>query len=46
MARKRPMTTEGLFDTICKILKEKGKLPDILDWQHIAQCQLQIMSMI
>ena len=32
MARKRPMTTEGLFDTICKILKEKGKLPDILDY--------------
>ena len=26
------MTTEGLFDTICKILKEKGKLPDILDY--------------
>ena len=33
MARKRPMTTEGLFDTICKILKEKGKLPDILDYR-------------
>lgn len=32
MARKRPMTTEGLFDNICKILKEKGKLPDILDY--------------
>ena len=32
MARKRPMTTEGLFDTICKILKGKGKLPDILDY--------------
>ncbi len=32
MARKRPMTTEELFDTICKILKEKGKMPDILDY--------------
>ena len=32
MARKRPMTTEELFDIICKILKEKGRLPDILDY--------------
>lgn len=32
MARKRPMTTEGLFDSVCKVLKEKGKLPDILDY--------------
>ncbi len=32
MARKRLMTTEELFDTICKILKEKGKMPDILDY--------------
>ena len=32
MARKRPMTTEELFDIICEILKEKGKLPDILDY--------------
>lgn len=30
--RKRPMTTRELFDAICKILKEKGKLPDILDY--------------
>lgn len=30
--RKRPMTTGELFDAICKILKEKGKLPDILDY--------------
>lgn len=29
MARKRPMTTEKLFDIICKILKEKGRLPDM-----------------
>lgn len=32
MARKRSMTTEELFDIICKILKEKGRLPDILDY--------------
>lgn len=32
MARKRPMTTEELFDRINGILKEKGKLPDILDY--------------
>lgn len=32
MARKRPMTTEELFDIICNILEEKGKLPDILDY--------------
>lgn len=29
---KRPMTTEELFDKIKGILKEKGKLPDILDY--------------
>lgn len=32
MARKRPMTTEELFNRIDGILKEKGKLPDILDY--------------
>ena len=32
MARKRPMTTEELFNRIDSILKEKGKLPDILDY--------------
>ena len=29
---KRPMTTAELFDKIQDILKEKGKLPDILDY--------------
>lgn len=29
---KRPMTTEELFDKICGMLKEKGRLPDILDY--------------
>lgn len=33
MARKRPMTTEELFNRINGILKEKGKLPDILDYE-------------
>lgn len=32
MARKRPMTTEELFNRINGILKEKDKLPDILDY--------------
>ena len=29
---ERPMTTEELFEKICSLLKEKGKLPDILDY--------------
>ena len=29
---KKPMTTEDLFNKINGILKEKGKLPDILDY--------------
>lgn len=29
---KRPMTTTEFFDTISDILKEKDKLPDILDY--------------
>ncbi|RKI37926.1 hypothetical protein D7V86_21630 [bacterium D16-51] len=32
MARKKPMTTEELFNRINVILKEKGKMPDILDY--------------
>lgn len=28
----KPMTTEGLFHRIENILKEKGKMPDILDY--------------
>ncbi len=28
----RPMTTQGLFNRISDILKEKGKMPDILDY--------------
>lgn len=30
----RPMTTEELFGKVNSILKEKGKLPDILDYGH------------
>ena len=30
----RPMTTEELFEKINNILKEKGKIPDILDYSH------------
>ena len=29
---KKPMTTEELFDQIQDILKEKNKLPDILNY--------------
>ena len=29
---KKPMTTEELFHKILNILKDKGKLPDILDY--------------
>lgn len=29
---ERPMTTEELFNKICGILKEKGRMPDILDY--------------
>ena len=30
--QKGPMTTAELFEKVCGILKEKGKLPDILDY--------------
>lgn len=30
---KKPMTTEELFNKICTILEEKGKVPDILDYR-------------
>ncbi len=35
--RKKPMTTAEFFNTICDILKEKGKWPDILDYA-LATC--------
>ncbi len=28
----KPMTTKDLFHKICAILKEKGRLPDILEY--------------
>ena len=30
--KKKPMTTAELFNKICNILKEKNKMPDILDY--------------
>ena len=35
---ERPMTTGELFEKICSLLKEKGKLPDILDY-HLGPIQ-------
>ena len=29
----KPITTKDLFDKICNILKEKGRLPDILEYK-------------
>ncbi len=29
---KKPMTTAELYEKVCSILKEQGKLPDILDY--------------
>lgn len=34
--RKNPMTTAEFFNTICSILKEKRKMPDILDYASTA----------
>ena len=31
----KPMTTEELFNKICNILKEKGRLPDILEYENV-----------
>ena len=42
MARKRPMTAEELFNRINGILKEKGKLPDILDYGLWAYRPVQV----
>ncbi len=33
---QKPMTTAELFDKICHIIKEKQKIPDILDYQLAA----------
>ena len=40
----RPMTTEELFDKICGILKEKGKMPDILDYGLATSDRVQIRT--
>ena len=40
----RPMTTEELFEKINGIMKEKGKLPDILDYGHAASNPVPIKT--
>lgn len=40
----RPMTTEELFEKINSILKEKGKLPDILDYSHATSNPIPIRT--
>lgn len=49
--RRRPMTTEELFNRIEIILKEKNKLPDILDYRlatgsawPITNCEFDLRS--
>lgn len=44
MAKKRPMTTEEFFNRINGILKEKGKLPDILDYGLATHEPVSIMT--
>ena len=44
MARKRPMTTEELFNRINGILKEKGRLPDILDYRLATHSPVSITN--
>lgn len=29
---KKPMTTAELYEKVCSILKEQGKMPNILDY--------------
>ncbi len=39
---KKPMTTEELFERIRDILKEKGRLPDILDYALGSYCPVPV----
>lgn len=41
---ERPMTTKEFFNKICRILKEKGRLPDILDYGVAAGDPLPIRT--
>ena len=41
---KKPMTTEELFEKIRGILKEKGRLPDILDYGLAANSPIPIKN--
>ena len=40
----RPMTTEELFEKINSILKEKSKIPDILDYGHATSNPIPIRT--
>ncbi len=42
--RKKPMTTEELFNEICRILKEKGRMPDILDYGLAAHSPVPVTN--
>ena len=42
--RKKPMTTGELFEKICEILKEKGLMPDILDYGLATDEQIPIRT--
>lgn len=41
---KKPMTTAEFFNTISGILKEKGKLPDILNYGLETHNPIQLSS--
>lgn len=43
-ARKKPLTTAELFNIIFGILKEKGRVPDILEYWHEAYDPIPIMT--
>ncbi len=43
MSRVSKPTNQGLFDTIVEVLKEQGKLPDILDY-HLHEHNLKEIS--
>ena len=40
----KPMTTEELFNKICNILKAKGRLPDILEYESATRNPVPIMT--
>lgn len=40
----KPMTTEELFNKICNILKEKGRLPDILEYESATRNSVPVTT--